>query len=55
MLKLLVEVVYLVCILWGGHRRVEHVRASVRLDDVWFCHLFGWPCGDNSEWKGRNF
>ena len=35
--------------LWtlGSHRRVEYVRASVGLDDVWFRHLFGEFSGDN--------
>ena len=49
MLRLLFEVVYLLCGLWEGHRRVERVQASVKLDDVWFHHLFGESCGDDSE------
>ena len=55
MLKLLVEVVYSVCGLWGGHRRVGCVQASVGLDDVWFRPLFGGSYGDNPEWRGHHF
>ena len=55
MLKLLVEVVYSVCGLWGSHRTVECVRASVGLDDVWFRRPFCGSCGDNPEWKGHHF
>lgn len=49
MLKLLFEVVCLVCGLSGSHRRVEQVQTSVGLDDVWSCHLFGGSFGDNPE------
>ena len=55
MLKLFIKVVYLVCGLWGGHRRVDYMWASVGLDDVWFCHLFGRFCGDDPEWRGHHF
>lgn len=41
MLKLLFGVVYLVCRVWGAHRRVEYVGDLVGLDDDSFFHLLG--------------
>ena len=47
MLILLVEVVCWAYVPWGGHRRVECVRALVALGDAWLCHLFGEYGKDN--------
>ena len=41
MLKLMVEVVYLVCGLWAA------IEEWSTLDDVWFRHVFGEFSGDN--------
>ena len=47
MLILLVEVVCWAYVPWGGHRRVEYVRALVALGDAWLRHLFGECSKDN--------
>ena len=47
MLILLFEVVCWAYIPWGGHRRVEYVRALVALGDAWLRRRFGKHCKDN--------
>ena len=44
MLILLAEVVYWACVPWGGHSRVEYVRASVALGDALLRYLLGACC-----------
>ena len=55
MLIQMVEVVYWACVPWGGHRRVEYVRAFVALGDALIRHLFGERCKDNQGWKEHHF
>ena len=47
MLILLVEVACWAYVPWGGHTRVECMRALVALGDAWLRHLFGEFCKYN--------
>ena len=35
----------------GGHRKVVHVKTSMRSDDFWFCELLARGCEGNQEWR----
>ena len=33
--------------LWGGHTKVEYIKASMGSNDFWFCDLLGGSCEEN--------